>query len=83
MSKIKLSLADLPSYIHTTDSDVPYFLTINKAKNGSWSAGYIEFETHGACVAINDADDLNEIAVRMKYALDRFTKRSKDDGKFA
>lgn len=55
------------------------FLTINRNTGGSWSCGYVTWDDEGHEMAIpqlviNDANDLDEVALRMDLKLKRWDK---------
>lgn len=71
---------DLPDYIEVADDDTPlrYFLTINRTALANWSAAYKEFDDNAVLLAINNADTLEEIAIRLRYKLQRLKKQHPD-----
>jgi len=72
---------DLPAYIMGTvpgyGDNSPshhYHLTINKDDNQQWSAGYMHYDTGRIILAINNADTLEEVAVRLNGRIDRYAR---------
>lgn len=68
-----MTIDDLPHWIECADEDCEYkhFLTFNRDDNGRWSAGYVEYNTHLAVCTINNADTLQEAAVRLDASIKR------------
>lgn len=60
---------------HGYDAPATFFLTINKTKgNNTWSAGYQDFHTGMILLGINDADTLEEVAIRLAGRLQRYRR---------
>lgn len=53
-----------------------YHLTFNKDDNGRWSAGYMHYDSGRVMLAINNADSLEEVAIRLNGRLERYTRRN-------
>lgn len=73
-----MTLEQLPAYLYCPDCDDKHFLAINKAVDDSWSAGYMSFYSNEIILAINSCVDLNEVAARLTFSLERWRKRNKD-----
>lgn len=68
-----MAFRGLPDFVSCADEECnsKYFLTFNRDAYGKWSAGYVEFDDYLAVCAINNADSLDEVVVRMKASLKR------------
>lgn len=70
-------LESLPAYIYADCCRDRHYLTLNRAIDGSWTAGYVEFEG-GTCVsglALNGSDTVEEAVKRLDFALKRWKGR--------
>jgi hypothetical protein len=75
-------LDELPAFIEGTvvlpDGSTHishYHLTMNKDDNAQWSAGYLHYDSGRIILAVNDADNLDEIAIRLRGRLERWIKK--------
>lgn len=71
------ALDKLPAYVYGDCCKEKHYLSLNRDITGKWSIGYVEFAEHTAIggLALNDADTIEEAAVRMEHALERFKKK--------
>ena len=70
------AIEQLPHHIECLDCELRHFLTVNRASDGTWSAGYIAYADDGERVVlpINDAENLDEVALRLSIRLKRWNK---------
>lgn len=73
-----MGVENLPAYINPDNEEFPYFLSLNRALDGSWSAGYVAYLEEGeitiGSLFLNGAASLTEVGIRMGAKLDRFNR---------
>lgn len=72
-------LEKLPHYLLCPECDNKHFLTVNRDAFGQWTGGYIEFEGRTACCFVNGAENLHELAIRLRAAVGRYERRIERD----
>lgn len=77
-----MTIDQLPAFVEgvaVQDDGIAYVthfhLTINRGDDLRWSAGYVNFDTARILLAINNAETLDEIALRLSGRLDRYIRR--------
>lgn len=75
MAKIKIE--DLPPFVKAPCCGNFHYLTLNRCIDGTWSIGYLDFESNDAVqgLALNNSSTVDEALLRMDYAIKRFEKR--------
>jgi hypothetical protein len=77
---MKPTVEKLPSSVLCCGCDLKHFLSINRDTYGRWSAGYIAYDDdEGESVipelCLNNADSLDEVALRMEQKLKHWRQR--------
>lgn len=76
MTANRSPLDDLPPYLNCDDCGLRHFLTINRDVQGKWSAAYLAYGDEGQSTLphlwLNNAETLDEVALRMQLKLRRF-----------
>ena len=66
-----MTIDELPAHFELDETPVPYFLAMNRDVDGRWCGAYIRFDTYEALCAVNSADNLSELAIRLEASLIR------------